>query len=121
MQKEKKDLKLKKEEILARSREENKYGDEREKNHYELGIKVGFCVAMIMLIIIAIVNLIQGRYPCEIFAVIFSMFAVNNISIGIVLKRYRKWKIFYLCVGIIIGIVAVYMLVWWGLQLGGVL
>lgn len=112
---------LNREEVLRRSREENKNGDERELRNYKWGMMFAYGVGIILTSVIYLVSVcVLDRIPYELSAILFGMMAANDIAIGVAYGRKKKLRIFYLCVGIFIALVAVYMLVMWGLQLGGV-
>ena len=110
---------LSREEILAISREENKHGDEREKQYYLKANALAFSVGLLVAGIIIIVTVLtSGRLPAEILLLTCSMQAVQSIVVAVGTRKLRKM---YLVIGITEAVVAVFFLVYWILQLCGVI
>ncbi|MDE7401766.1 MAG: hypothetical protein K2N17_06920 [Clostridia bacterium] len=106
------------EEILAMSREENKNGDEKEKRCFEKASALAFSVGLLIAAIILIVTIIRSdRFPSEIMFLMCGMQAVQSL---VVAHGYRKMRKVYLAVGIFEVACAVFFLVFWILQLCGV-
>lgn len=106
------------EEILAMSREENKKGDEREKQCFAkagtLAFSAGLLIAAVILIVTSIRN---DRFPAEILLMMFGMEAVQSLVIA---HGYRKLRKLYFIVGIVQVVCVVCFTVLWILQLCGV-
>ena len=116
MEEEKKQLT--KEEILERSRAENKNGDERDRQRYPMGNSIGFSVGLVLAgIVILVSSLCAGRCPFEVVAVVTGMQAAQALYIGITVQRLRK---VYLTIGIVEGLCCVCLSVLWILELCGV-
>lgn len=109
---------LTKEEILERSREENKNGDERDKQRYSMANSLGFAVGLLLAgIVILVSSLCAGRCPFEVVAVVTGMQAAQALYMGITVKRLRK---VYLTIGIAEAACFVCLSVLWILELCGV-
>lgn len=109
---------LTKEEILAKSREENKSGDEREKQQYSIANSLGFSIGLMLAGIVVIISVIcTDRLPVEVMFVVAAMQSVQAILIGVKVRRQRK---LYLTVGIVECVMSVVFLILWILELCGV-
>ncbi|MCI8369416.1 MAG: hypothetical protein HFJ81_07285 [Clostridia bacterium] len=107
------------EDILAASRNENKNGDEREKQSFAKAGTLAFSTGLVIAGIILIVTAIRGdRFPVEIMLIVCGMQAVQNIVVAV---SNRKLMRLYLILGTVQAIIAVIFLVFWILQLCGVL
>lgn len=107
------------EEILAMSRDENKNGDEREKQYYQKANSMAFGTALLVSVAILLVSVIRdGRIPCEIMLLYTASQAVNNLIIS---RGAVKTKKLYLVLGIAFAVLAVLFLVMWILQMCGVI
>ena len=109
---------LSKEEILAKSREENKSGDEREKQQYAIANSLGFSVGLMLAGIVVLISVIcTDRLPVEVMFVVTAMQSVQALLIGVKVRRQRK---LYLTVGIVECVLSVVFLILWILELCGV-
>lgn len=109
---------LTREEILAASREENKNGDERERQGVAKAGSLAFSTGLLIAGVILIVTAIRDdRFPAEIMLIVCGMQAVQNL---VVAHGYRKLRKLYLTLGITQAVIAVIFLVFWILQLCGV-
>ena len=109
---------LTKEEILAKSREENKSGDEREKQQYAIANSLGFSVGLMLAGIVVLISVIcTDRLPVEVMFVVTAMQSVQALLIGVKVRRQRK---LYLSVGIVECVLSVVFLILWILELCGV-
>ena len=89
---------LSREEILAISREENKHGDEREKQYYLKANSLAFSVGLFIAGIIIIVTVLtSGRMPAEIFLLICAMQAEQSIVIAVGTRKLRKMYLIIKC------------------------
>lgn len=108
---------LTKEEILAKSREENKSGDEREKQQYSIANSLGFSIGLMLAGIVVLISVIcTDRLPVEVMFVVAAMQSVQAILIGV---KVRQRKL-YLTVGIVEGVLSAVFLILWILELCGV-
>lgn len=110
---------LSREKILAISREENKNGDEKEKQFYvkanSIALSAGLLVAGILMIISVAV---QDRFPIEIVLITVTMQAVQSFGVAYGVRKARK---LYLIVGICEAVAGVILLVLWILQMCGIM
>lgn len=107
------------EEILEASREENKNGDERERQYFQKGNSAAFATALLVASAILIAAVIRDdRYPCEIMLLITASQAANSL---IIFRGSVKTRKLYLVFGIMFVILAVFFLVGWILQMCGVM
>lgn len=108
---------LSREEILASSRKENKQGDEREINIFRKGLQIAFCIGIILIGVISLVNtLVVGSTPSELWIVYMGMTAVWSFYY---LKAGKRKPLFIAC-GVICSIACVLFTVSWILGLCGV-
>lgn len=108
---------LAREEILANSREENKTGDERERNLYGKGLQIAYSVGLLVMCVVNIVNtIVLDRPPVELWIVYMSMTATSGLYYAI--KVGKRRPLFLTC-GIIGGIGCVFCTVVWILELCG--
>lgn len=108
---------LTKEEILQRSREENKNGDERDRQRYPMANSIGFSVGLLLAgIVILVSSLCADRFPSEVVVVVAGMQAAQALYIGITVKRLRK---VYLTIGIAECLIFICLTVIWILELCG--
>ncbi|MDE6557750.1 MAG: hypothetical protein K2K39_01450 [Clostridia bacterium] len=106
------------EEILAMSREENKNGDEKEKQYFLKANSFAFCIGLMMSgIIILITSLVENRFPIEVLLITTAMQSAQSF---IAARGMRKTRKIYLILGICEAVCAVALLVFWILTLCGV-
>ena len=106
------------EEILAISREENKNGDEREKQYFLKANSFALSIGLVFAgIIILVSSLVQNRFPIEVMLITMAM---QSAQAFIAARGVRKTRKLYLVVGIAEAVCAVFFLVFWILQLCGV-
>ncbi len=114
---EKEEIGLSKEEILAKSREENKYGDEREQQSLYraayTSTAVGFFLYGIISVVLALLNKHSYEMNIVTFAIIGTMYTIWGV-------KSTKRKPLFLSAGIICIVASVVTLVCWILQLCGV-
>ena len=108
---------LSREEILAISREENKNGDEREKQIYKNAIQIAYSIGLIMTGIILLVSSIIDKLPSELLIVYMGMSGTTGLYCGIKFTKHRR---LFLASGIICLITCVFFIVFWILGLCGV-
>lgn len=117
MENDDKETMLSKEEILTKSREENKNGDEREQQYLYKGAylatAVGFLVYGIISVVLAIFDKPSYEMNIVIFAILGTMYTVFGL-------KTTKRKQLFLCAGIISIAASVVATVCWILQLCGV-
>lgn len=107
------------EEILAMSRDENKNGDERERQYFQKGNSAAFATSLLIASAILLAAVIRDdRYPCEIMLLFSAAQAVNSLIIS---KGAVKTRKLYLVLGILEAVLAVFFLVGWILQMCGVM
>ncbi len=112
-------VQLSREEILAISRNENKNGDEREKNLYGKGLQIAYSIGVILIGVISLVNsIVVGKTPVELWIVYMGITAVWALYYGIKVGKHRP---LYLTCGILCSIVCVLFTVYWILGLCGVI
>ena len=110
---------LNKEQILAKSREENKHGDERERQQYSVANSLGFAIGLMLAGIVVLVTVVcTGRLPVEVMFLVTAMQAAQSLVIGINVRRQRK---LYLMVGVIESAMSLVFLIFWILELCGVM
>ncbi len=106
------------EEILAVSREENKNGDERERQYYGKANSLAFSVGLLIAGIVLLVEVnLDRRFPAEILLLTCAMQAVQSFVVAFGNRKFRK---LYLTVGIVEAVLSVVFLVLWILQLCGI-
>ena len=106
------------EEILAMSREENKNGDEKERQYFLKANSFAFCIGLMMAgIIILITSLVENRFPIEVLLITTAMQSAQSF---IAARGMRKTRKLYLIIGIAETVCAVFFLVFWILTLCGV-
>jgi hypothetical protein len=94
---------MNKEEILAKAKQENVYGDEREKTVRTRRDAFSCWGVLILGIIIMIIKISQGQSPADIIAIFFCMSGMGFTYEGIKLKK--KWVII---VAVILLLLAAY-------------
>lgn len=111
---------LSREEILAASRKENKYGDEMSMQWREKAGTLAFSTGLLLSGIVMLVTVLVKNYlPNEVYFIICGMQAVQGLTIGI--KCTGKLKKVYLTQGILFAVLTALFLTFWILQLCGVL
>ena len=111
---------LSREEILAASRKENKYGDEMSMQWRDRAGTLAFSAGLLLSGIVMLVTVLVKNYlPYEVYLIICGMQAVQGLAIGI--KCSGKIKKVYLIQGILFAVLAALFLAVWILQLCGVL
>lgn len=112
------DKELSRDEILEISRQENKNGDERERQTYAKASSVAFAVSLLVAGIIILVNVfVKDRLPIEVLLIITSAQAAQSF---ITAHGVRKTRKLYLTLAILMTIVSVAFLVMWILYLCGI-
>lgn len=114
----KENLQPTREEILAISRAENKNGDERERDIYKTAIQIAYSVGLLLTGIIIFVASIFDSLPTELMIVYMGMSAATGLYCGI--KSAQKRKLLLSC-GVICSLLCVFFIVFWILELCGVL
>lgn len=105
-------------EILAISREENKNGDEMEKDTYKIAIQIAYSLGLLLIGIIMLVSSILNRgLPTELMIVYMGMTGTSGLFCGI---RITKNKKLFLTSGVLCLIACVLFIVLWILELCGV-
>lgn len=94
---------MKKEEILAKSKKENIYGDEREKEVRTKRDAFSVWGLVILGIILMIIKLLRTEFPADIISLLFCSSGLGFTYEGIKLKK--KWTL--IC-GIVLMLLAVY-------------
>ncbi|MCH5158097.1 MAG: hypothetical protein J1F33_02755 [Clostridiales bacterium] len=109
---------LSKEDILDRSRKENeKMGDERERQFRQYGIAIGSIVGMVLLLVIYLVDVFAlNRNSYEIIGVMVAINGFNMLWQGIYGNKFKK---LFLAVGIISLVMSVAYFVMWIVDLVG--
>ena len=106
-------------EILAISRQENKQGDEREKNLYGKGLQIAYSIGVILIGVISLVNaIVVDKTPVELWIVYMGITSVWALYYGIKVGKHRP---LFLTCGILCGIACIFFIVIWILGLCGVL
>ncbi len=113
-----KESNLSKEEILAKSREENKNGDEREQQYLYKGAYLATAVGFLLYGIISVVLAIYEKQSYEMNVVTFAIIGTMYTIFGL---KTTKRKPLFLCAGIICITASAFALVCWILQLCGVI
>lgn len=108
---------LNKEEILAKSREENKHGDEREQQSIYMAAYTATGVGFLLYGIISIVLALFDKYSYEMNIVIFAIMGTMYIIWGV---KTTKRKPIFLAAGIVCIAAFVAALICWILQLCGI-
>lgn len=110
--------KCSREEILAVGREENKNGDERERQYYGKANSLAFSVGLLIAGIILLVEVnLNRRFPPEILLLTCAMQAVQSFVVAFGNRKIRK---LYLTVEITEVVLSVAFLVLWIFQLCGI-
>ena len=114
------DAELSPEEIVARAKRENeKLGDERQRGRMAWGNYAGFLATTLAAAIVLLVEVCIGdRLPTEIYVILFSGIAAQNIAQACVCTK----KLRALCIVTSVIITAVVAIFWvmWILELCGV-
>lgn len=105
-------------EILARSRAENRHGDERDNHIYKSAIQIAYSIGLILTGIIMLVSSILGELPAELMIVYMGMTGTMGLYCGI---RFTKRKPLFIACGVICLIASAFFTVYWILQLCGVM
>ena len=115
-----KETSLSPEEIVARAKKENeKLGDERQRGRMAWGNYAGFLATTLAAAIVLLVEVCIGdRLPTEIYVILFSGIAAQNIAQACVCTK----KLRALCIVTSVIITAVVAIFWvmWILELCGV-
>lgn len=112
------DAQLTREEILESSREENKQGDERDRDLYNKGMRIAYSIGVFLIGIISIVNtVVLDKFTAEVWIVYTGMTTPWAFYYGI--KVGKRRPLFIAC-GVICGIACVFYIVYWILGLCGV-
>ena len=112
------DKDLSRDEILEISRQENKNGDEREKQTYAKASSIGFAVSLLIAGIIILVNVIvKDRLPIEVLLIVSSAQAAQSFITAYGVRKTRK---LYISLAIVMTVVSVCFLVMWILYLCGI-
>ena len=110
---------LSREEILKASREENKGGDERERQFFLKANSYALSIGLLLAgIIILVSTLADKRFPVEVLLITAAM---QSAQAFVAAHGMRKTRKLYLTLGICEAVIAVFFLVFWILQLCGVL
>lgn len=106
------------EEILAMSREENKSGDERERQYFLKANSYAFSIGLLMAgLIILVTSLVENRFPIEVMLITMAM---QSAQAFIAARGVRKTRKLYFVLGICEAVMAVFFLIFWILKLCGV-
>ncbi len=105
---------LDKEQILAKSREENKNGDEREKQYLYKGAYIATAVGFLLYGIISVVLAIFEKESFEMNIVTFAIIGTMYLIFGL---KTTKRKPLFLAAGIVCLTTAVATMICWILQL----
>lgn len=109
---------LTKEEILAKSREENKNGDEMQKSGAKIAAGIAISVGMVIACLVMVLSLIfDAEVPMAVSIIVFAILSAYFIFLGIKGSKFRK---FLLACGILVAICDVILIVLWILELCGV-
>ena len=108
------------EEILKRAKRENeKFGDERQRGRIVWGNYAGFIALELAVVIVLLVKVCtQDAVPTEIFAILFTGIAAQDIAQACVCVK--KLRPFYIVIDVLIAACAVTYWVFWILGLCGV-
>ncbi len=108
-------------EILERAKKENeKFGDERQRGRMQLGNYAGFMAVEFACAVIMIVSLIVYRdVPPELYCILFTGCAAQNIVQACV-NQNKKTKMFFTVCAVLIAVGTAIMWVLWILKLCGV-
>lgn len=106
------------EDILAASRNENKNGDEREKQIYKSAIQVAYSIGFILTCVIMLVSSVMGRLSAELMIVYTGMAGTMGLYCGI---KFTKRKPLFLACGAVCILACATFIVYWILQLCGVM
>ncbi len=111
---------LSKEEILERSRKENKTGDEREQRRILWSKFAGFAAMIIACGIVMIVNAcLSDHISYEIFAVMFTGLGAQSVMEAFVIQN-KAARIASIAAAVVIWIAAILYWVLWGMRLAGI-
>ena len=108
------------EEIVARAKKENeKLGDERQRGRMAWGNYAGFLAATLAAVIVLLVEVCVGdRLPAEIYVILFSGIAAQNIAQACVCTK--KLRAVCIVTSVLITASAVIFWVTWIMELCGV-
>ena len=108
---------LSREEILERSRRENRDGDERERQGTERVTGVAYIAALLLLFAVQIVCIFFGRVQYEAYIVLSGMQGAYLTARGICTSKFKK---LFLGIGIFMDVCCIAFVVFWILFLCGV-
>ncbi len=108
------------EEIVARAKRENeKLGDERQRGRMAWGNYAGFIATTLAAVIVLLVEVCVGdRLPTEIYVILFSGIAAQNIAQACVCAK--KFRALYIVISVLITAGVVMFWVTWIMELCGV-
>ena len=113
-------VELSPEEIVARAKRENeKLGDERQRGRMAWGNYAGFIASTLAAAIVLLVEVCVGdRLPTEIYVILFSGIAAQNIAQACVCAK--KFRALYIVISVLITAGVVMFWVTWIMELCGV-
>lgn len=106
------------EDILAASRNENKNGDEREKQIYKNAIQIAYSIGFILTCVIMLVSSVMGKLSAELMIVYTGMSGTMGLYCGI---KFTKRKPLFLACGAVCLFACAVFIVYWILQLCGII
>ena len=109
---------MSKAEVLEKSRNENKGGDERDKLAFMRGAQVAFIVSLIIIGIMEIVLACFDKSPIEPILIFSGITGAYNTVLGASRVKNRKIHLVY---GVVLDILCVLFIVLWVLELSGYL
>ena len=104
---------LSREEVLSRAKNENKYGDERQRSQMQWANYAGFIAVELACVAIMMVDIFldRGFHP-EFFRILFTGIAAQNIVQACVNKQKKTKTVFIVCAVLITAGTAVYWVLW---------
>ena len=109
---------MSKAEILEKSRNENKGGDERDRLAFMRGAQVAFAVAMLLIGVVEIVLACVDKFLIEPVLIFSGIAGAYNTVLGA--SKIKNHKVLLVC-GITLDIMCVLFIVLWALELSGYL
>ena len=109
---------MSKADILEKSRNENKGGDERDRLAYMRGAQVAFAVALFIIAVMEIVLACLDRAIIEPVLIYSGIVGAYNTVLGV--SKVKNHKVLLVC-GITLDIMCAIFIVLWALELSGYL
>ena len=101
------------EEILVRAKKENeKFGDERQRGRLLLGQYAGFIATeLAAVIVLLVVTIVEDRFPIEMFLILFTGLSAQNIAQACIYRKKVR-VVSIVCATLITACTVMYWVLW---------